>query len=107
MDFFKFSGRDKTRTEIQQRKKQQQEYKLINSIRHNPGHTLFSINAVTGEIKEAAFEVEDTISWKNALLVAAGVGIPKKVVVEKDCAYIEALNKENALKKYKQLWKGR
>lgn len=101
MDFFRFNNQDnKDRTEIQAKKKQRQEYRFIRSISHRPGHTLFSINEVTGEIKEAEYKKEEQITWAQALMIKEGVGCPRKVIIEKDCVYIEALNKENALKRF-------
>lgn len=102
MDFFKFT--DKERTEIQQKKKQQKEHKLIGSIRHHPGLTLFSVNIKTEEVKPAEFVKESLITWNQAVMQSKGKGnITRKIVVEKDCIYIEALNKGNALKKYRKL----
>ena len=100
MDFFKFEHNEKDKTEIQAKKKQRQEYKFIGNIRHQAGHILFSINTITGEIKQAEFQKEPIITWEQAKMVNDGVGLPRKVVIEKDCVYIEAMNEENAMKKY-------
>lgn len=106
MDFFNFDRPDKDKTEVQAKKKQRQEYKFVNSIQHQPGHILFSINTLTGEIKEAEFQKEEQITWEQAKMIKEGVGSPRKVIIEKNCVYIEALNKENALKRYKRMQKG-
>lgn len=100
MDFFSTPTRNKVEIHQQQRKRQQQEYKHINRINHNPGHILYSINTVTGEIKPAEFQVIDSITWEQALMVARGVGVPRRVIVEKDCVYIEAMNEKNAIKRF-------
>ena len=102
MDFFNFGKPDKDRTEIQAKKKQRQEYKFIGNIRHQAGHILFSINTITGEIKQAEFQKEPIITWEQAKMVNDGVGLPRKVIIEKDCVYIEAMNEENAIKKYRK-----
>lgn len=70
-------------------------------MNHKKGLTLFSINTITGEIKPAEYIKESVITWEQALLLIHGKGgIARKVMVEKDCVYIEALNAENAKKKY-------
>lgn len=100
MDFFNFDRPQKDKTEIQAKKKQRQEYKLIGSMSHRAGHILFSINTITGEIKQAEYQKEPIITWEQAKMINEGVGIPRKVIIEPNCVYIEALNEENALKKY-------
>lgn len=102
MDFFNFK---RTKTEVQVKKRQRQEYRLIGSMNHKSGHTLFSINTKTGEVKPAEFMTDDVITWEKAVNVYRGGSIPMKVLVEKDCVYIEALNKENAMKKYNKEYK--
>lgn len=42
-----------SKEQIEYLQKQQTEYKLINRIKKNPGHILFSFNRKTGEIKRA------------------------------------------------------
>ncbi len=79
-----------TKTEVS--KKQQKEYKLVGKIRRVAGHTLFSFNTKTKEIKVADMN-------RN---VCIGVDLkPKylgKILIEKDCIYVQALNKKNAVK---------
>lgn len=98
-DFFDFK---RQRTEIQAKKKQRQEFKLLGTIRHGSGHILFSINTKTGEIKPVEYMQDDTISWEKAVNAYHGQGLSRKVQVEKDCVYIEALNQQNAIKKYRK-----
>ena len=43
-----------SKEQIEYLQKQQTEYKLINRIKKNPGHILFSFNRKTGEIKRAS-----------------------------------------------------
>ena len=100
MDFFKQHDECKDQQEVHAEQKRQQEYKFLGKIRHTPGHTLFSINQVTGEIKPAQFEKDATITYDRAKMAKHSVAAGRKVIVEKDCFYIEALNKENAFKKY-------
>lgn len=43
-----------SKEQIEYLQKQQTEYKLVNRIKKNPGHILFSFNRKTGEIKRAS-----------------------------------------------------
>lgn len=78
------------KTEISQ--KQQREYKLIGKARKVPWHTLFSFNTESKEIKVADMNSS----------VAIGFDLkPKtsnKVLIEKGCIYVQALNRKNAIK---------
>lgn len=96
--FFEIGNKEKT--EIRQKQQQKKEYKLIASAKHRKGMTLFSVNTVTGEIKPAEYQIEDTLPWEQALLISKGHGnTTRKVVIEKDCIYVEALNVKNLHKK--------
>jgi len=85
------------KTEVQA--KRQQEYKLIGSIVHMPGLTLFEWNVLMGEIKKC--EVQHQVI----------VGIDGKVInkhkatQQKDCHYFEALNMKNAQRKVRNIIK--
>lgn len=82
--------------EIEQVQQQQKELKFINKIKKVPGHTLFSFNFKTKEIKVA--EVIKKVS----------IGLNKEpvykdeLVIESDCYYEQALNKANFIKKLKK-----
>ena len=75
--------REQSRIEAQIKK--QQELKLIGSMKKVPGHTLFSFNYKTGEIKPA-----------DVIRECA------RIVVEKDCYYEQALNVKNFVKRLKR-----
>lgn len=78
--------------EIQVQKKQQVEYKLLG--KHKPtidGYNIFEYNLQTRELKKATF-IESDIYYIDRPNV-------KKLVVNKDCLYIEALNLNNAIKR--------
>lgn len=94
----------KPKSEVKQKKQQEQEYKYIGSIRHNRGHILYAINKKTLEVHEAEYISKKTLTWKEALKIYLGGHVKREVQVERDCFYIEAMNKENALKKYKKLF---
>lgn len=76
---------------IEKQVKQQQEYKLVNKVRRNAGHILFSYNTVIKELKRAEFSLE--------CVIVNLVPITKtKVIKERDCIYFQALNEKNAWK---------
>ena len=87
-------------TEVQQKK--QQEYKLVGKTKRVMGHTMFSYNLITGEIKKAIIEVADTVKFDGSPVY------PNKIKVERDCYYEQALNKNNFIKRLKRngIWKG-
>lgn len=78
--------------------KKQAEHLL--TLKPHKGHTCFEINVVTGEICEANIESSN----KRYQISGPGKGfVKKKIMVKDNCIYLTALNKENALKKYKKL----
>lgn len=98
MDIVPISIKDNlSKEQIEYLQKQQTEYKLINKIKRNPGHILFSFNRKTGEIKRAS------IIHKVALGLN-GLPITKtETVIEPDCYYEQALNEKNFRKRLKRL----
>lgn len=77
--------------------KQQQEYRLIGRARKTPGHTLFSFNRKTKEIK--VVKVDEVC----APFQKGGAAVKEKVSVEPDCFYGQALNRKNFIKRLKKL----
>ena len=77
------------------------ELKLIGSIQPQKGHKCFEINIITNEISEAEF-FEDYVS-----MFSSSYERKKKLRIKIDCIYITALNKKNALKKYREQLKQR
>ena len=75
---------------------QKQEYKLIGSMRKVPGHTLFSFNVQTGEIKPVKLVREASIGLDGKPV------FKEKITVEKDCYYEQALNRKNFIKRLKR-----
>jgi len=97
---FDFNPREKLKagnpTEISVKKKQEIEYVPLGEIRVQRGHTLYEIETQSGEVREATYIVPST-----AYVLHNGMaGSFAKLVVNKGCVYIPALNKANALKKY-------
>ena len=78
--------------EQQVEKDQHKEKTLLKTIVPHKGHTLYKIDLETEEIDLAkyssAYNVDQTI--------------PKKVIVEEGFYYVSALNKKNALKKFRK-----
>lgn len=79
--------------EIQQVVKKQNEFKQIGSQKKIPGHTLFSFNTKTGEIKKAA--VERSLYFDHV----HGCRHTTKIKIEPDCYYEQALNEKNFIKR--------
>ena len=76
------------------RQAEQEKQQLINRIKPHKGHKLFEYNIETNEIKESKFEPEeaDFLGRKK----------PKKVIAQKNCLYVSALNATNAIKKLRK-----
>lgn len=67
------------------------------------GHTLFEINLETGIVQPAIFDDVVDVALSRIGNEANLQTIKRKVRQQKDCVYIPALNKINAIKKwYKQ-----
>ena len=98
MDIVPISIKDNlSKEQIEYLQKQQTEYKLINKIKRNPGHILFSFNRKTGEIKRASIIHKVAVGLN-------GLPITKtETVIEPDCYYEQALNEKNFRKRLKRL----
>lgn len=59
-------------------------------IKPRPGHTLFEVDLIKGQIRKAKF---DTVDF---------TGKKKKIVVKNGCIYVPALNIKNVKKKLKR-----
>ena len=94
MNFFEQGKKDLTQeTEMEILQKQKHEQEVIGSMKKVSGHTMFSYNTVTKEIKVAPVKREAMIDYRTR--------IPKykeSIIVEKDCIYHQALNKKNFIK---------
>jgi len=98
-----------TDIELSVTKKQEHEYKLIGS--HVPkidGYTIFEYNMETKEIVPAVYQTEDTFDLnlveqaiKSANTTFKLTQSPKKLHLNKNCIYVEALNVKNAIKHLK------
>ena len=80
--------------EIEVLDKQKHEFKLIGRQRKMPGHTMFSFNTKTGEIKVAPIEHSKAIDFTTREPV-----YKDRIVIEPDCLYRQALNRKNFVKR--------
>lgn len=92
---------EKTQIESVVQEQKQVEYRHESSLNPLKGHALWEINTKTLEVSKAKFIDEKTISWYEALKMI-GENYAEKVAIKLDCVYISALNKENAIKRYKE-----
>lgn len=87
--------------EVRQTKEERQE-KFIGQILPYSGHKVFSLNKVTGELKEAKF-TKIAIDFSDAK--AGQISGHKRIDVEENCVYCSALNKKNAIKRFEKMLK--
>lgn len=83
--------------EIREEQQQKKEIRFIGSQRSVPGHTLFEYNYKTNELQKAKFKI-DTLEIKSLSIDHLQLN-HKKVIVNENCYYLQALNQKNALKK--------
>jgi len=79
--------------EISVKKQQQKETEFIDRLIPHNNHKIWEVNTKTKEI--------DLAKYSNATYQFAGDN-KKEIIVNKDCVYICALNKKNALKKFEK-----
>ena len=77
--------------------KKQKEYKLIGMQRKVPGHTLFEFNKKTKEVRPAQ------VTREAALTIKGKPTFRTKTDIHEDCFYVQALNKQNAIKKLRKI----
>lgn len=97
MEIFELPQTEDLQSEqIEYLQKQKQEFKHIGKLRKVPGHTLFSFNRKTKEIKPAAFEHQVSMGFDKK------VHREIKCFIEPDCFYEQALNRKNFIKRLKR-----
>lgn len=84
--------RHKDKVTIVDQKQVENKRVLTGSKRPHPNQRCFEINETTGECDEASYR--STVNFLSA--------DRKEVDTKENCVYIIALNKENALKKYRK-----
>jgi len=70
------------------------ELKLIGKLTPKPGQKVWKLNLTTEKVTEAAVEVI------ASFMVGKKHVEQRKLVVENDCWYVAAINKENACRKF-------
>jgi hypothetical protein len=91
----------KDKIEVNARKNNQQEAELVLTGKITPenGHILFEINTITMACNPAKFNHKKNISFIKAKEKDySGIN---DLIVQSDCVYIPALNKQNALRKFR------
>lgn len=97
MDIDELPAKDNLSGEqIEYLQKKQHEYKHVGKMKKIPGHTLFSFNRITKEIKPALFEHEVALGLNGNAITKT------RCVIERDCFYEQALNKKNFIKRLKR-----
>lgn len=91
-------GTKRDKTELQVQKQQEKKATLVGQITPHRGHKVFSINTATGFVKEA--EYEKTLETVYVIGRKNQYVNNKRIMIEKYCVYISALNKKNAVKHY-------
>jgi hypothetical protein len=84
--------KSKDKSEITIQKKQQKEKELIGQIFPYENHQIWEVDKETLEVRLAKYEVVKTF--------IIGQPFNKSILTTKGCAYISALNKKTALKKF-------
>lgn len=92
----KLKKSDKIEIVNQQQKKNT--IKFSHNLKPEKGHTLFEISLIDGSIKKADFIKKDAdyVQAMNGNIIGK-----KEVLIKEGFVYISALNKKNALKKFK------
>jgi hypothetical protein len=85
---------EKDKMELSIQKKQQKEKEFVGKIIPHAGHKIYEINEETLEIGLAKYELKTFIigQYHNN----------PEIIIRNGYSYVSALNKKNALKKYKQ-----
>ena len=76
---------------------QRKEFVRIGSQRRIPGLTLYEYDLTTGEIREASVETEATLRMNGP------IGRSGRVDAKQLCLYVQALNIENARRKFRAM----
>ena len=85
------------KTQIEKLQQRQHELVYIGTERKVPGHTLFSYNLLTGEIKVAPVQMAKDVDF----MTKEAIHKPK-IVIEPNCVYRQALNKKNFIKRLRR-----
>ncbi len=102
-----FEKKDKARVAIQQQKQQKQEVQISKRLSAHAGHTLFEIDALTGEVQKALFNHEESAYiWRPDWKPGDKIVGQKSLIQKQGCEYVLALNIENARKNFEKGFDG-
>lgn len=76
---------------------QRKEISRVGSVRRLPGLKLYEYDLTTGEIREADVQTDATLKLDGP------VGRTGKVDAKDLCLYVQALNRENAARKFREM----
>lgn len=100
MDLFEIkSDKELNQVRIEREQQKRQEFTFLGSERVVRGHTMFSFNVVTKEIKVATLKLKHCDTFD---LSKMDVAYNPKIVVEENCVYRQALNQKNLIKRLKR-----
>lgn len=95
MEIFDTTQKDQmSKEQIEVLDKQKHEFKLIGRQCKVPGHTMFSLNIKTGEIKVTPVERSKVCDFSTRKPI-----YKERIVIEPDCLYRQALNRKNFIKR--------
>ena len=88
--------------EIHADQQQEKQMKYVGSTIIMPGHKLWELDVVSGNIVEAKFDTSEVVvDFENNSTVGR-----KKLIMKPGCLYAGALNKKNAFKKFLKMVHG-
>lgn len=96
MELVPILNRSMNKNEMEMIKQQEKHLRLVNKMKKINGHTLFSFNHCTKEIKVAEVINNVSLSLEGILMYE------QKTVIEPNCYYEQALNKKNFIKRLKR-----
>lgn len=85
-----------SKQQIEVLSEQERHSKYIDSMKVVPGHTMFSFNRDTKEIKKADYVDEVSVGLNGKPVTK------KKLTVEANCFYEQALNRKNFIRRLKK-----
>lgn len=88
-----FEPKNDTRIEMSVKQKKEVKHELVDNLVPHEGHTVWKINKETLEIEPA--------KYTNATYNLTGDN-KREILIQPGYAYVAALNKKNALKKYQK-----
>jgi len=79
--------------------------KVVARLKHRPGHILFEIDVITGNIKPA--EIKLTTVESSVVISPSSKKVSKSLAIKPDTVYLYSLNRSNAAKKFFKILEGK